>query len=67
MELAIFFGGKVVGAKNKMRGRISFIKHTQNSIFTNIPSQIKVIRYHSLVVSHLLDCFEILAQITINF
>lgn len=57
-----FFGGKVVSAKNKMHGKISTINHSENSIFKNIPNQIKVMRYHSLVVSDLPNCLEILAK-----
>jgi anthranilate synthase component II len=56
-----FFGGEVKSAKNKMHGKISTINHTQNSIFANIPNNINIMRYHSLVVSNLPDCLEILA------
>ena len=59
-----FFGGKVVSAKNKMHGKISIINHLEKSIFENIPSQIKVMRYHSLVVSDLPECLEVLAITT---
>jgi anthranilate synthase component II len=56
-----FFGGKVVSTRNKMHGKISTINHSGKSIFANIPNQIKVMRYHSLVVSDLPECLETLA------
>lgn len=48
--IAICFGGKVVTAKKLMHGKTSKIKHTNSSIFKNIPQNFEAIRYHSLIV-----------------
>lgn len=48
--IAAAFGGKVVGAKSIMHGKISSIKHFGNSVFEGLQQEIKVMRYHSLAV-----------------
>lgn len=48
-----FFGAKIVNAKRIFHGKTSIIKHTNNSIFKNIPQGIKVARYHSLEVGRI--------------
>ncbi len=57
------FGGKVIGAKQIMHGKTSFVKHHNNNVFSGIENPVKVTRYHSLVVeqSSLPDCLEITA------
>ncbi|HWP31947.1 MAG TPA: aminodeoxychorismate/anthranilate synthase component II [Fimbriimonadales bacterium] len=44
------FGGKIVRAKRIMHGKASFIEHKGEGIFEGLPSPIRAIRYHSLVV-----------------
>jgi len=44
------FGGKIVPAKHIMHGKASFVEHNGKGIFEGIPSPIRAIRYHSLVV-----------------
>lgn len=44
------FGGKIVRAKRIMHGKASSIEHNGDGIFEGLPSPIRAIRYHSLVV-----------------
>lgn len=44
------FGGKVVKAHVPMHGKISPITHDGEGLFKNIPNQLEVMRYHSLMV-----------------
>ena len=61
--IAHYFGGKVVKATNAMHGKTSKIKHDNKGVFNNIPQNIEIMRYHSLVADHasLPDCLEITA------
>lgn len=43
------FGGKVVKAHVPMHGKISPITHNSQGMFRNIPDQLEVMRYHSLM------------------
>lgn len=43
------FGGKVVKAPLPMHGKISPISHHGAGMFNNIPDQLEVMRYHSLM------------------
>ncbi|MDY6890264.1 MAG: aminodeoxychorismate/anthranilate synthase component II [Pseudomonadota bacterium] len=43
------FGGRVVKAPLPMHGKISPIRHTGEGVFANIPDQLEVMRYHSLM------------------
>ena len=47
--MAHCFGGKVVRAKVPMHGKTSLINHDGRGVFTNLPQNISVMRYHSLV------------------
>lgn len=47
--MAHYFGGKVIKAKKPMHGKTSLIKHDGLGIFTGLPQDIEVMRYHSLV------------------
>lgn len=48
--IAHYFGGKVIRAKKPMHGKTSFITHDEKGVFANIPQDIEVMRYHSLIV-----------------
>jgi anthranilate synthase/aminodeoxychorismate synthase-like glutamine amidotransferase len=48
--IGYFFGGKVIQAKVPMHGKTSTIKHTGSGIFSNLPQDIEIMRYHSLIV-----------------
>lgn len=43
------FGVPIVNAKNIVHGKVSPLKHSEDSIFTNIPQDVLITRYHSLV------------------
>lgn len=47
--IAHYFGGKVVKAKVPMHGKTSTIKHDDKGVFKNLPQDLEVMRYHSLV------------------
>jgi anthranilate synthase/aminodeoxychorismate synthase-like glutamine amidotransferase len=44
------YGARLVPAKVPMHGKTSRINHTGHPIFKNIPEQIDVMRYHSLIL-----------------
>lgn len=48
--IALAFGGKVVGAKKIMHGKISEITHDGKGVFAGLASPLKAVRYHSLAV-----------------
>lgn len=62
--MAHYFGGKVVGAKLPMHGKTSIIHHDSLGVFKNLPQELEVMRYHSLVAEKatLPDCLKITAQ-----
>ena len=57
-------GGTVSYAKELFHGKQSRISHEGTSVFTGIPSPIKVARYHSLAVQQgdLPSCLRVLAR-----
>ena len=57
------YGGDVVRARQVMHGKLSQIHHNGRGVFQNLPDQIEVTRYHSLVVSEssIPECLEITA------
>lgn len=59
--MACHFGGKVIKAKLPMHGKTSIIKHDGKGVFKNLPQNLEVMRYHSLVadINTLPDCLEI--------
>lgn len=58
------FGGKIVGAKEIMHGKVSSMYHHNNGVFKDLKNPLNATRYHSLVAEQhsLPDCFEITAQ-----
>ena len=51
------FGAEIVHAPQPVHGRISKITHGGGLLYRGIPTEFKVVRYHSLVVKdHLPDC-----------
>lgn len=59
------FGGKVVKAPLPMHGKISPISHNGEGVFHDIPDQLEVMRYHSLIAQSesIPDCLEITAAV----
>jgi len=51
--IAQFFGANIIKAPKPVHGKISKIYHTGHKMFTEIPENIFVARYHSLVVDGL--------------
>ncbi|HET8726077.1 MAG TPA: aminodeoxychorismate/anthranilate synthase component II [Alphaproteobacteria bacterium] len=58
------FGGRVVRADAPMHGKVSAIRHAGDGVMRDLPSPVRVTRYHSLVVGRndLPDCLEITAE-----
>ncbi|MBE6051438.1 MAG: aminodeoxychorismate/anthranilate synthase component II [Clostridium sp.] len=48
--IADTFGAKVVHAPEAMHGRISKVLHNNSGLFSGIPQEFNVVRYHSLTV-----------------
>lgn len=48
--IAQCFGGRVVRAIEPVHGKVRKIRHSGTGLFMDIPSQINVTRYHSLVI-----------------
>lgn len=63
-SMAQAYGGKVVRAQEPMHGKLSFISHTNEGVFKDLPERFEVTRYHSLVAERksLPDCFDITAE-----
>lgn len=58
------FGGKVVRAPELMHGKTSGIRHSGLGVMADLPSPIRMTRYHSLTVEResLPDCLEVTAE-----
>lgn len=48
--IAHYFGGKVVRAKIPKHGKTDRISHDGKGVFSGLPQQIEIMRYHSLIV-----------------
>ncbi|MCP4789471.1 MAG: aminodeoxychorismate/anthranilate synthase component II [Gammaproteobacteria bacterium] len=59
------FGGKVGLAKLPMHGKVSPIKHDGDGLFRDIPDNLEVMRYHSLVAeaASIPACLQVTASI----
>ncbi len=58
------FGGRVIGAKTIMHGKISKVFHDERGLFRGVPNPFEATRYHSLVVeaATLPDTLEVTAK-----
>ncbi|MGD9668340.1 MAG: aminodeoxychorismate/anthranilate synthase component II [Hyphomicrobiaceae bacterium] len=58
------YGGRVIRAPVPMHGKLSRVRHTGKGIFTGLPQDFEITRYHSLIVEResLPDCLEITAE-----
>ena len=63
--IAYLFGGKVKLAKKPMHGKTSIITHDAEGVFKNLPQNLEIMRYHSLVVDDktVPDCLTVTATI----
>lgn len=59
--IGVYFGGKLEKALKPMHGKVSSITLNQHYLFNDLPSEINVTRYHSLVLKELPDSFEEIA------
>lgn len=59
------FGGKVIKATLPMHGKISPITHNAENLFNDIPDQLEVMRYHSLIAdsASFPDCLKVTATV----
>lgn len=48
--IAAAFGGNIVRAPEPVHGRTSLVEHSGTGLFADLPSPLKVGRYHSLIV-----------------
>ena len=57
------YGGKIVRAKELMHGKTSVISNTQKGVFSGLPQQFTVNRYHSLAIERATcpPCLEVTA------
>lgn len=62
--MASVFGGRVVRAETLMHGKTSSVTHENHGVFYGLPTPLRVVRYHSLVVDErsLPTSFEITAR-----
>jgi len=58
------YGGRVVRARRVMHGKTSEVIHDGSGLFAGLPSPLRVMRYHSLIVepSSLPDVLDVLAR-----
>ncbi len=63
--IAHYFGGKVVRSNLPMHGKTSKIVHDGKGVFKDLPQDIEVMRYHSLIaeIGSLPSCLEITAKV----
>jgi len=63
--IAHCFGGKIGVAHTPMHGKVSQIKHDELGVYKNIPQNIEVMRYHSLIAESdsLPDCLAVTSTI----
>jgi anthranilate synthase/aminodeoxychorismate synthase-like glutamine amidotransferase len=60
------YGGRVIRAERVMHGKTSMIEHSGAGLFDRLPSPLRVMRYHSLIVEResLPDSLEAIAHAT---
>jgi len=58
------FGGKIIRAQQVMHGKSSLVSHQDQGVFTGLPRQFSVVRYHSLAIERatLPDSLSVTAQ-----
>ncbi|KOY86591.1 para-aminobenzoate synthase [bacterium 336/3] len=62
-----YFGANLEKAQRPMHGKISEIEILEESIFSYLPQQFKVVRYHSLILKNLPQDLKITAQTKDNY
>lgn len=61
--MAYYFGGRVIRAKKPIHGKTSVVEHDEKGVFRDLPQNLEVMRYHSLVADKTTfpSCLEITA------
>jgi len=59
--LALAYGG-AVGPVEPAHGRVSRVRHSGRGLFTGLPQDFAVVRYHSLAVTSVPDALEVTAR-----
>ena len=64
--IAWLFGGKIIRAQVPMHGKTSPIQHDGKGVFTGLPQNLEVMRYHSLIAAEnsIPDCLTVTATCT---
>ncbi|MBX9852839.1 MAG: aminodeoxychorismate/anthranilate synthase component II [Cytophagaceae bacterium] len=57
-----YFGARLIKADRPMHGKVSEIFCDKDEIFEGIPEKIKVVRYHSLVLSELPSSLRVISK-----
>lgn len=59
------FGGNIIKAPLPMHGKISPVNHDKSGVFKDLPDQLEVMRYHSLIANAktLPDCLRVNATV----
>ncbi|WKD61012.1 Aminodeoxychorismate synthase component 1 [Corynebacterium ciconiae DSM 44920] len=60
--MAAMAGGEVSRAPEPMHGRVASISHSGRALFRDVEADCVATRYHSLAITRLPDCFEVLAR-----
>jgi anthranilate synthase/aminodeoxychorismate synthase-like glutamine amidotransferase len=60
--LGEFFGAELYKAAQPMHGKLSRISCREDYLFQDLPSQLQVVRYHSLLLRNLPTCLEAIAE-----
>ena len=63
--IAHVFGGDVIRASVPMHGKVSAIRHDSAGVYQDLPQEIEIMRYHSLMVqaNTLPDCLTVTAVV----
>ena len=64
--LGIFFGANLIQMKYPMHGKVSKIFWKENYMSENLPKEMDVCRYHSLVLENISTCLEVVANTSQN-
>ncbi len=56
------YGARIVRAGKPMHGKISKIRVEDDYLFNNMPDQLEIVRYHSLILDNLPACLKIIAR-----
>ena len=66
--IAHVFGGDVIRASVPMHGKVSAIRHDSAGVYQDLPQEIEIMRYHSLMVqaNTLPDCLTVTAVVANN-